>query len=69
MFKWQDPLRHEISKLPRKLVEPVLLQKIFKKWYSNPSRRDGTPQCLALRYQVIAKNDNVVEYIKTSLVY
>jgi len=31
-----------------------------KKLYSNPSRRDGTPQCLALRYQVIAKIDNQV---------
>ena len=29
-----------------------------KKLYSNPSRWDGTPQCLALRYQVIAKIDN-----------
>jgi len=27
------------------------------------------PQYLALRYQVIAKNENLVEYIKTSLVY
>ena len=31
-----------------------------KKLYSNPSRRDGTPQCLALRYQVIANIDNQV---------
>ena len=40
----------------------------FFKWYLNPSRRVGTPQCLALRYQVIAKDDTLVEYIKTSLV-
>jgi len=35
-------------------------ENIFKKWYLNPSRRDVTSQCLALRYQVIAKNDNLV---------
>jgi len=47
-----------------------LQQKIFiKKMYSNPSRRDGTPPCLALRYRVIAKIDNVVEYIKTSFLH
>jgi len=37
--------------------------------YSNPICRVGTPQCLALRYQVIANIDNQVQYIKTSLIY
>ena len=39
------------------------------KLYSNPSRRDDTPQCLALRYQVLANIDNQVQYKKTSLIY
>jgi len=40
-----------------------------KKMYSNPGRWDGMPQYLAIRYQVIAKIDNQVQYIKTSLMY
>jgi len=45
---------------PENLLNQFCNRKYLKKWYSNPSRRDGTPQCLALRYQVIAKNDNLV---------
>ena len=37
--------------------------------YSNPIRRVGTPQCLALHYRVIDKIANQVQYIKTPLIY
>jgi len=43
------PITTRNKQASRKLVEPVL-KNSFNKWYSNPSRRDGTPQCLALRY-------------------
>jgi len=44
----------------RKLVKRVMLQKIlcYKVLsYSNPNRRDRSPQCIALRYQVFAMID------------
>ena len=45
------PITPRNKQVFRKLDEPVLLHKILKKkWYSNPSRRDGTQQCLAVRY-------------------
>jgi len=58
-FSKKNPLQHE-----------SFFYRILNLWYSNPNRRDRTPQCLALRYHILENIDNVVEYkIRTSLFY
>ena len=48
------PFRHKKASFPENLCYKFCEKNHLKKLYSNASCRDGTPQCLALRYQVIA---------------
>jgi len=63
------PIRTRNKQADLKTCSTSFVTENTKTLYSNPSRQDDTPQCLVLRYQVIAKIDNQVQYIKTSLIY